>query len=155
MELGDLSSLKRLAIQRGAIFKMTFYPEDGIKPKNPGDKSRNKYFCILGITDNCWLVGSVLINTEINQNLAKIIKPYQHILSAARYDFLNGEDRFLDCYRISKIDFERIVSKAEYIDTLLDIDINRAIDLANLSPMNSDKDLKSFGIFRESIRHKS
>ena len=40
MELGELSSLKSLAIQRRAIFRMTFYPEDGIKPKIPGDKSR-------------------------------------------------------------------------------------------------------------------
>lgn len=153
MELGNLSSLKRLAVQRGAVFRMTFYPEDGVKPKNPGDKSRNKYFCILGITENCWLVGSVLINTEINQNLAKIIEPFQHILSSSRYEFLNGVDRFLDCYRISKIDFDRIISDAEYIDTLWDIDLERAIDLANLSPMNSDKDLKMFGIYKESIRH--
>ena len=155
MELGELSSLKRLAIQRGAIFRMTFYPEDGVKPKNPGDKSRNKYFCILGVTDNSWWVGSVLINTEINQNLAKIIEPYQHILRSSHYEFLNGEDRFLDCYRISKIDYERVVANAEYIDTLLDIDLDRAIDLANLSPMNSDKDLKSFGIFIDRIRNKS
>ena len=81
MNLGDLSSqLKGIFIQPGSILKMTLFPKDGVTPKNAGDTSRTKYFVVIGKDENSILVGSLLINSDINTNMAKIIAPYQHCI---------------------------------------------------------------------------
>lgn len=64
MALGDLSTLKALSIDVGSVFKMTLTPKDGIKPKNEGDSSRDKYFVIIGKTEDSVIIGSLLINSE-------------------------------------------------------------------------------------------
>lgn len=147
MKHGDLALLKEKTIRRGCVFRMTFYPSDGVTPKNPGDTSRDKYFTILGISDNKILVGSFLINTEINQNLYRLISPYQLCLKASDYDFLGGKDRYLDCFQMRKLEYPRVLEEAEYVGELLQIDIEWAEHLANESRLNSDDDLKEFGIF--------
>ena len=49
MKLGDFSSkLKGMSIQQGSVFRMTLFPKDGVTPKNEGDKSRTKYFVVIG-----------------------------------------------------------------------------------------------------------
>ena len=147
MKLRDLAPLKGKLIKRGCIFRMTFYPSDGVTPKNPGDISRDKYFSILGVSTNKILVGSFLINTEINQSLYKLISPYQLRLKATDYDFLGGKDRYLDCFQLRKLEYPRILEEAQYVGELLEKDIEWAEHLANESRINSDDDLKEFGIF--------
>lgn len=147
MRLGDLGPLKEKLIKRGCIFRMTFYPSDGVTPKNPGDVSRNKYFTILGVSDNKILVGCFLINTDINRSLARVLTPYQLCIKASDYDFLGGKDRYLDCYQIKKLEFFRVLEEAEYVGELLEKDIEWAEHLANESILNTDDDLKEFGIF--------
>lgn len=150
MKLGDLSLLKEKMIKRGCVFRMTFYPADGVTPKNPGDTSRNKYFVILGISGNKILIGSFLINTEINQNLARILAPYQLRIKASDYDFLEGKDRYIDCYQMKKLEFSRVLEEAQYIGELLEKDIEWAEHFANESRINTDDDLKEFGIYHHS-----
>ena len=49
MNLGDFSSqLKGLSITPGSVFRMILFPKDGVTPKNEGDKSRTKYFVVIG-----------------------------------------------------------------------------------------------------------
>ena len=67
--LSDNSKQNLLStIQRGDVIRMEMTPKEGVKPKNEGDESRNKYFIVLGKTDDGKLIGFVLINTNINQN---------------------------------------------------------------------------------------
>ena len=63
MELKDCNALKHLAVHVGSVFKMTLYPEDKVTPKNPGDISRDKYFVVIGKTEDSLVVGSLLINS--------------------------------------------------------------------------------------------
>ena len=49
IDLGSNRKLKALALKTGSVFRMTLYPEDGITPKNTNDKSRDKYFVVIGI----------------------------------------------------------------------------------------------------------
>ena len=146
MELGDLSALKGLSIDKGSVFKMTLFPSDGVKPKKEEDISRDKYFVVLGKDNNSIIVGAVLINSDINYNLLLRIAPFQISLEPEEYEFLQGKRRFLDCYRIKKIPFERILNDAEFIGAVSDDIIERAIQLVNHSDVNSTKDLKQFGI---------
>lgn len=146
MTLGEIASLKELTIKPGSVFRMTFYPADGVQPKNPEDSSRNKYFVILGISEDLLLIGTVLINSEINQNLAKKISKSQWHLKSEDYDFLNGKDRYLDCYRILKVEYNRILQCAEFVGVLLERDLEWAIQLVNESPVTTTHDLQRFGI---------
>ena len=50
------------------MFKMKLLPQEGVTPKNPGDTDRTKYLVALGIDDSKILVGSVLINSHINDS---------------------------------------------------------------------------------------
>lgn len=146
MELGDISALKAHSINVGSVFKMTLYPEDGVKPKNEGETSREKRFVVIGKTDDSVVVGSLLINSEINDKLFMLIGPYQHCIYPDQYEFLNGKERFIDCYKIKEINFDRILQDGEYIGQIDPIDIQEAIRLTKDSPANNNRILKKINL---------
>lgn len=125
---------------------MTMYPADKVTPKRQGDSSRDKYFVVIGKTEEAVVVGSLLINTNINSRLFHIIGPYQYCLSPAAYGFLNGKERYVSCYEIKKFPTERIIEKAEYIGVINQEDLNAAIELAKTSPINDRRTLKMFNL---------
>lgn len=150
MNLGDLSSqLKGVSIQPGCVFKMTLFPKDGITPKNEGDISRTKYFVVIGKDQDSILVGSLLINSEININMVKAIAPFQHCIYPKDYSFLGDKYRYIDCYRIKELQFNQIIESGEYIGTISEVDLNKAIDLTNASPVNKPQTLMKFGVLKE------
>lgn len=147
MALSDIATLKGLAIAPGSVFRMTLTPRHGIVPKNQGDASRDKYFVVLGLSDDSLLVGSVLINSEINDRLAPVISPFQLVLDSSKYNFLNGRNRFLDCFEIKQVSFREIIELGSYIGRIEENDLSAAILLCNDSEVNTDATLKYFGIF--------
>lgn len=150
MNLGDLSSqLKGLSIQPGIVFKMTLFPKDGVTPKNEGDASRTKYFVVIGKDEDSILVGSLLINSDVNINMVHAIAPYQHCIYPKDYSFLGDKYRYIDCYRIKELQFDQIIESGEYIGTISEVDMYKAIDLANASPVNKPLTLMKFGIYKE------
>ena len=146
MELRDFAELKSLAIEVGSVFRMTMYPEDKVTPKKVGDTSRDKYFVVIGKTEDSVVVGSLLINTNINGKMFNLIAPYQHCISSDAYDFLNGKERYVNCYEIKKFPTERVIEKAEYIGMLSTEDVDASIDLAKKSPINDKRTLKMFNL---------
>ena len=147
MDLGGLSeTLKSLAIEVGYVFKMTFYPEDGVTPKSKGDTSRDKYFVILGKDEEKVTVGNVLINSDINPSLAHVIYASQLCIYPEDYPFLGDKYRYVDCYQIKEISIERIQAEAQYIGMLNEEDIQKAKDLVRNSPAIPAAVLKKFGL---------
>lgn len=150
MKLGDFSSkFKGMAIQPGSVFRMTLFPKDGVTPKNEGDKSRTKYFVVIGKDEESLLVGSLLINSDVNINLVHAIAPYQHCIYPKDYAFLGDKYRFIDCYRIKELSFDQLIEDGDYIGTISAVDLDKAIVLANASPVNKPLTLKKFGVFKE------
>ena len=150
MKLGDFSAaFKGMSVQSGSVFRMTLYPKDGVTPKNEGDVSRTKFFVVIGKDEDSILVGSLLINTDVNINLVKVIAPYQHCIYPEVYSFLGEKCRYIDCYRIKELSFNQIIETADYIGTISPEDLDKAIDLANASPVNRPLILKKYGIFKE------
>lgn len=146
MELGELTSLKAYSIDTGSVFKMTLYPEDGVKPKNEGDSSRDKRFVIIGKTGDSAIVGSLLINSHINDKLFMVVGPYQHCIYPDQYEFLEGKERFIDCYSIKEVRFDRILENGEYIGQISPEDIQEAIQKAKESPAISNRTMKKFNL---------
>ncbi len=147
MKLGGLDSLKRLSIEAGSVFKMVLYPSDGVVPKGVEDLSRTKYFVVIGKDEDSVLVGSLLINSEVNINLVQAIAPYQHCIYPDDYDFLGEKFRYIDCYRIKELDYRRILDEGAYIGKIGEYDWDAAIRLANASPVNKPMTLKKFGVY--------
>ncbi len=147
MELGVISNkLKSMSVTVGSVFKTTLYKSDGVKPKKAEDLSRDKYFVVIGEDESSYIVGVLLINTNVNSNLARIIAPYQHCIYPDVYEFLDGQCRFVDCYKIKTIDRNRILSDASYVGIINEDDMQRIAELAKGSPGNLPDDLDRFNI---------
>lgn len=149
MEIGELHPLKVLAVKPGSVFRMRFYPQDGIVPKDTNDTSRDKYFVILGKNDDGNYVALSLINTEINENLKQRIGAFQYQISSSNYGFLNGKDRFVDCYDMKEVASERIVNQGDYAGLISETDLKAIIKLVNGSPIVSIAKLKRYAIYVE------
>ncbi|MBQ6069993.1 MAG: hypothetical protein IJK84_10870 [Bacteroidales bacterium] len=146
MELGDNKTLKALTVQPGSVYRMRFYPSDGVTPKNAGDTFRDKYFVILGKDAEGNYVALSLINTEINDNLKSVIGPWQYSIAAADYGFLKGKDRFVDCYKMKETGVGRIVSDGEYIGIVSENDLEAIKKLVVGSPVASVAKMKQYGL---------
>lgn len=136
VELGDISKkLKILSLKRGSVFRMELFPQDGVTPKNKGDKSRTKYFVVLGVDGNKVSVCSTLINSEINPKRYNWIGPYQYLISASKYNFLEHKDRYVDCYQYIDLKYDKILDNAEYIGIIDEEDIVEIIKLLKSAPL--------------------
>lgn len=146
MEIGELRPLKEMAVKPGSVFRMRFFPQDGIVPKDANDTSRDKYFVILGKEGEGGYVALSLINTEINEHLKQRIGAFQYQISSTDYDFLNGRDRFVDCYDMKEVASERIINQGDYAGLISEADMNAIIKLVNDSPIVSVAKLRRYGI---------
>lgn len=142
----DISQLKSMSIQRGSVFRMELFPKDGVTSKNVGDISRNKYFVVLGVEQEKILVGSLLINTDINISKIHIIAPYQHCIYPETYDFLADKFRYVDCYLVKELLYERIMETAEYIGFINEEDMSKIVKLTLSSPANKPYILQKYGV---------
>ena len=138
-------SLKRRdSIHVGSIFKMEFTPSEGIIPKNPGETSRIKYFAIIGIDGDRVVVGTLLINSRINDRLFSRIGPYQHRIEDSSYSFMTKRESYINCYEIKEIATRAIIAKAEYVGELCAEDLKSARALVKTSPSIKPATLKKF-----------
>lgn len=146
----DLSSfpeeLKSSAIKRGAVLKMEMSREDGITPKHGNEKL--KRFVILSVDADKLVAASLIINSNINDNLFFKIGPYQHLVYSSDYDFLD-HDSFVDGYTLHEFRTERILSEATYLGCLEEDDVQESvdhlIDSGNVKPIV----LKRYGLCRK------
>lgn len=142
----DISLLKEMSIQRGSVFRMELFPQDGVTPKNPGDTSRNKYFVVLGVDQEKVLVGSLLINTEINISKIRVIAPYQHCIYPETYNFLHDKFRYVDCYLVKELSYQRVMQTAEYIGLINEDDMVKVLELTKSSPANKPYILRKYDV---------
>jgi hypothetical protein len=106
----QLSELKSKAKQitdnsfsTGKVLRMALNEDDGIVLKDNA-KERHKYFSVIGQDKDRGLVGSLLVNSNINQNVinTKELQDCQFPLRKKDYGFLSY-DSYLDCLGKNKI----------------------------------------------------
>lgn len=144
--LGEIEVLKQIQIQPGSVFKMEFYPKDKVTPKGDHAVSRLKFFVVLGVNFYGDYVGVTLINTNVNVNFASIIAPYQHCIYPEKYDFLNGQYRYVDCYSLREIEKARIINNAKYVGYLNPEDLLKIKTLLRQSPVIGKSIIKEYGL---------
>ena len=154
-KLSDILSEKNLerlilsSASDGDVFRMHLGEEENVKGKEKEDDGRNKYFILLGQDSEGNALGFVLIDTAINPHLPLRRKELHYPLSASKYQFLNGKNRFVDCSDFKIISHKRFTElfgadkskgKIEYDDLSY---IKQAVkDYEDASP----KLLKRFGL---------
>lgn len=137
------------SLSEGEVFRMHLGDEENVKGKNSGDDGRNKYFIIIGHDSEGNAIGFVLIDTQINPYLPDKRKDMHYPLSAKKYTFLEGINRFVDCS-----DF-KIISNKKFTELFGKDSLKGRIQADNLSYIKtavaeyedaSPKLLKRFGL---------
>lgn len=108
--LGESDQLQKLLIEtvkEGDVYRLKLTKDEGVIPKNAGDEARKKYFVVIGKDEQGNAVGFVLINSVINQHLPECRRKLHYLLKASEYDFLDNQDRYVDCSDFKKISKER------------------------------------------------
>lgn len=135
-------------VNRGDIFKMRLTHEEGIVPKNEGDIDRDKYFIVLGKTVTNFIIGFVVINTNVNSNISLELQRLHYPISASKYPFLE-KNRFVCCAELKEITSENFASRYEgdgRFGVLSDDDLRFVIGALKESPLTTLKQLKKFGL---------
>ena len=89
-EMLNNDSIKAIAkntVKVGDVYRIKMDERNGIKPK-AGDKSRNKYFIVLGFDSEGNAYGGVIINSEINPNIPQSMKNCHLHIECSKYSFL-------------------------------------------------------------------
>lgn len=144
----DLHKLISTQLTKGSVFRMRLSAEEGIKDKNPGDNGRNKYFIVLGVSDTGCVIGFVLINSCINENLPGSIKNLHYPLSSSNYSFLSNNS-FVDCSRIKEIQkdkFTALFNLNSIKGVITQEDLKLIIEAVKSSGLVTPKQLRKFGL---------
>lgn len=135
-------------INKGDVFKMRLTPKEGITPKNKGDNDRDKYFIIVGKTENGSLIGFVVINTNINTHISEELKDLHYPINASKYPFLE-KNRFVCCAELKEITSENFINRYEgegRYGKLANDDLELIIGALRSSPLVTPKQLKRYGL---------
>ena len=134
-------------IDRGDVIRLRLTEQEGVTPKNPGDEARNKYFLVLGKTADGHLMGLVLINTHINDNLSSRLKSLHYPISPSKYPFL-GTTRFVFCGELKEISVDVFADryKCESFGKIADDDMELIVEAVVQSGNVPPKQLKKFGL---------
>lgn len=131
---------------RGDIFKMRLTPEEGITPKNAGEKDRDKYFIVVGKTESGSLIGFVVINSNVNANISQELQDLHYPITATKYPFLE-KNRFVCCTELKEISSGNFVNRyvaGGCFGRLADDDMELVIGALKSSPLVTPKQLKKF-----------
>ena len=146
LKASDKSSLILNSICEGEVYLMTLTKEEGVKPKDPSDDSRNKYFIVIGKDKSGIAICAVLINTKINQNISQPLQNLHYPLKAATYEFLK-QNRFAYCGQIKIISKEAFSTQfRKPVGAIYESDLNLIKEAVTSSPITPKKDLKRFGL---------
>ena len=102
----------------GKILKMALTEDDGIILKNNA-LQRTKYFVVVGHDQDNGLIGSLLVNSNVNENVinTKILLDCQFPLKKNDYDFLYY-DSYLDCSELFELNKIKILQNGMEIGEL-------------------------------------
>jgi len=130
----------------GKVLKMSLTEDDGIILKNKAIQ-RPKYFVVVGQDIENGLIGSLLINSNVNKNVinTKTLLDCQFPLQKKDYDFLQY-DSYLDCSELFELDKIKILQKGMEVGELTSKDCMLVMEHLRYSEVISPKLKKRYKI---------
>lgn len=128
----------------GDVHMLVLDKRNGITPKE-GDKTRNKFFIVLGFDNDGNVIGGLVINSNINHRLPSIITDYQLPVTVEQCPFLR-HNSYVNCSRLitaERSKFDRSTYRGEIKDYNL---MEQIVGTVKESPTANKKMLKDFGI---------
>lgn len=139
----SIKSITQKSIEIGNVYRIQMDKSNGITPK-PGDTSRNKFFVVLGFDEEGNIYGGVIINSNINQRVPDSVKDWQMPIKQSKYKFLDY-DSFVDCSKLKCTSIDKF-GKWQFLDTILQEDIELIIGTIKESPNETPEHLALFGL---------
>lgn len=142
--LGDLvDDIARDAISIGDVHMLVLDKTNGITPKD-GENTRDKFFVVLGFDKEGNVIGGVVINSNINNNLPTTITDYQLPITVEQCPFLKHKS-YVNCSRLmiaERTKFSSTTFRGEMRAELME----QIVETVKESPTMNKKMLKDFGI---------
>lgn len=138
-------------VEEGDVFRMKLDAREGIVGKN-GAESRNKYFIIIGHDSQGNALGFFVVATVVNPCLPLARREKHLKLAAAKYAFLGGVDRYVNCSDFKIIQKERFVElfSADKAKSKIEAEDIARIKQEAVTYKNANKiRLKRFGLLSE------
>jgi len=145
-EMLNNDSIKAIAkntVKVGDVYRIKMDERNGIKPK-AGDKSRNKYFIVLGFDSEGNAYGGVIINSQINPNIPQSMKNCHLHIECSKYSFLD-HDSYVDCSKLKIANIEKF-GKWQYLGFFSLEDVQLITTTIQSSPNETKEHLAMFGL---------
>lgn len=148
-KIGDLlgnvaDKLTQDNLKIGDVHMLVLDKSNGITPKD-GNKTRNKFFVVLGFDKEGNVIGGLVINSNINYRLPSTITDYQLPVTVEQCPFLK-HNSYVNCSRLITAErnkFDRSTYRGEIKDGDL---MEQIVGTVKESPTANKKMLKDFGI---------
>ncbi len=131
----------------GVILYMPLDESDGIVVTG-GYDTRNKYFTIIGFTPEGNALGSLLINSNINQNIiiTDELRECQYPIKKKDYPAILDYNSYIDCSEIFEIKLDKIKQKGLIKGKLTDQDKTLIIDFLKETEVIEPKKKRRYGL---------
>lgn len=148
--IGDLlgeefaDQITQNSIKIGDVHLLTLDKTNGITPKN-GEPTRDKFFVVLGFDTEGNVIGGLVINSKINNNLPSSITDYHLPITTKQCPFLH-HNSYVNCSKLMTANIKKF-GRATYRGEIGDDDLmEQIVETVKESPTANKKMLKDFGI---------
>lgn len=136
--------VKEEHLVKGNVIYIPLSAEEGLIVTG-GYKERNKYIIIIGMTDDGFVIGSLLINTDPNDATPEL-GACQFPLKLRDYPSILDYDSWLDCSQLFRIGKKKVLSRGEFCGSIIESDWNLIWPFLRETDAISNKEKREFGI---------
>ena len=137
-------AISEVQLCKGTIAYLPLGSEEGLIVTG-GYKYRNKYIVIVGITENEFVVGSLLINTKAHDATPEL-GACQFPLEQKDYPEILDYKSWLDCSQLFRIEKNKMLRHAQFCGSITEQDSSLLFSYLHESTMLSNREKKEFGL---------
>ena len=137
-------AISEVQLCKGTIAYLPLGSEEGLIVTG-GYKYRNKYIVIVGITENEFVVGSLLINTKAH-DVTPELGACQFPLEQKDYPEILDYKSWLDCSQLFRIEKNKMLRHAQFCGSITEKDSSLLFSYLHESTMLSNREKKEFGL---------
>lgn len=138
--------VKEEDLVRGSVIYIPLSADEGLVVTG-GYTERNKFVTIIGITEDGFVIGSLLINTNPNDS-TKELGACQFPLKCKDYPSILDYDSWLDCSQLFRIAKRKILNRGEFCGSIIQSDWDLILPFLRETETLSNREKREFGIIQ-------
>lgn len=136
--------VKEENLVRGNVIYIPLSAEEGLVVTG-GYTERNKFVTIVGTTEDGFVIGSLLINTNPNDSTQEL-GACQFPLKLKDYPSILDYDSWLDCSQLFRIAKRKVLNHGQFCGSLIQSDWNLILPFLRETETISNREKREFGI---------